>query len=315
VQIQSKNKVTIQFDHPGRHGAIIAQKYWDQGKPCPVAIVNGQDPALFIAGAESLPTGYSEYDFAGAIKDQPIEISHAPQTGLPVPAWSEFILEGHLVPPNEIMLEEGPFGEFTGYYASDRRPCPAMDVAAVHYRTNPILLASPPLKPPLQHIGIPFRAAGIWTALEAVGIPDIAGVWQHVSALMVVVALKQRYSGHAKRAGLVAAANAYMGRIVVVVDEDIDPSNLSDVMWAVATRAEPSESLDIIRDAWSSPLDPRISPQSRQTGVTSHSKVIINACRPFEWIDKFPATIALSPDEAQAALKKFHDALKKPTRT
>src|ERR1043166_5832811 len=68
VQVHGKNRVTVQFDHQGRHGAIIARKYWDKGKSCPVAVVNGQDPALFIAGFEYLPEGASEYDFAGAIR-------------------------------------------------------------------------------------------------------------------------------------------------------------------------------------------------------------------------------------------------------
>ncbi len=71
VQVHGKNKVTVQFDHQGRHGAIIAKKYWDAGKSCPLAIVNGMDPALFIAGFEYLAAGQSEYEFAGAIKDRP----------------------------------------------------------------------------------------------------------------------------------------------------------------------------------------------------------------------------------------------------
>src|SRR5438552_3869921 len=83
----------IQFDHQGRHGAIIAKKYWDAGKPCPVAVVNGQDPALFIAGFEYLPDGQSEYDFAGSIKGAPIETIRGPITGLPLPAQAEIILE------------------------------------------------------------------------------------------------------------------------------------------------------------------------------------------------------------------------------
>ena len=105
---------------------------------------------------------------------------------------------------------------------------------------------------------------------------------------MTVVALKQRYDGHAKRAGLIAAANSYMGRLVVVVDDDVDPSNLADVMWAITTRCEPSEQVDIVRNAWSSALDPRIPPEDKERGITSHSKTIIEACRPFAWIDKFP---------------------------
>ena len=77
VQVHGRNRVTVQFDHPGRHGAIIAKKYWDQGKPCPIVVVNGEDPALFIAGFESLPSGYSEFDFAGAIKGAPDGVCQA----------------------------------------------------------------------------------------------------------------------------------------------------------------------------------------------------------------------------------------------
>jgi UbiD family decarboxylase len=312
VQVHGPNKVTVQFDHPGRHGAIIAQKYWDRGEPCPLAVVNGQDPALFIAGFEYLPSGQSEYDFAGAIKGTPIEVCDGPVTGLPLPARAESILEGELLPPGTETLLEGPFGEFTGYYAADKRPCPVMVVTAIHHRNDPILLGSPPMKPPRFHFGLPFRAASIWSNLESSGVTDVTGVWQHVSQLMTVVALKQRYAGHAKRAAMVAAAHSYMGRLVVVVDDDVDPSNLNDVMWAVTTRCEPSEQIDIVRNAWSSALDPRISAEDKARGLTSHSKAIIDACRPFAWLDKFPPTSSLSHDEAGAIAKKWRDALGGP---
>jgi 4-hydroxy-3-polyprenylbenzoate decarboxylase len=305
VQVHGRSKVTIQFDHPGRHGAIIARKYWDAGKPCPLAVVNGEDPALFIAGFEYLPEGASEYDFAGAIKGAPIETISGPQTGLPLPAHAEIIFEGQLLPMSETTLPEGPFGEFTGYYAAAARPGPVMEVTAIHHRNDPILLGSPPMKPPRFHFGLPFRAATIWSNLEAAGVTDVVGAWQHVSQLMTVVALRQRYDGHAKRAALVAAAHSYMARIVVVVDDDVDPSNLADVMWAVATRCEPAEGIDIVRNAWSSALDPRIAPDDKARGVTSHSKAIIDACRPFAWQDKFPPTSALSADEAREIEAKW----------
>ena len=305
VQVHGPNKVTVQFDHGGRHGAIIAKKYWDRGASCPVAIVHGEDPALFIAGFEYLPDGGSEYEFAGSIKGAPIEVFAGPQTGLPIPAHAEIIFEGRLLPMSEATLPEGPFGEFTGYYAAAARPGPVMEVSAIHHRNDPILLGSPPMKPPRFHFGLPFRAATIWSNLEAAGVTDVVGAWQHVSQLMTVVALRQRYDGHAKRAALVAAAHSYMARIVVVVDDDIDPSNLADVMWAVATRCEPAEGIDIVRNAWSSALDPRIAPEDKERGVTSHSKAIIDACRPFAWRDKYPPTSALSPDEAREIEAKW----------
>jgi 4-hydroxy-3-polyprenylbenzoate decarboxylase len=309
VQVHGSTKVTIQFDHPGRHGAIIAKKYRDRGVPCPVAVVNGEDPALFIAGFEYLPAGVCEYDFAGAIKGAPIEIFAGPVTGLPLPARAEIILEGHLSPTGET-LPEGPFGEFTGYYAADTRPCPVMEVTAIHHRDDPILLGSPPMKPPRFHFGLPLRAAGIWANLEAAGVTDVVGVWQHVSQLMTVVALRQRYDGHAKRAALIAAAHSYMARLVVVVDDDVDPSDLADVMWAIATRCEPSEQTDIVRNAWSSALDPRIPPEVKERGITSHSKLIIEAVKPFSWIDRFPRLSALSHEDAREIAAKWGDALK-----
>jgi UbiD family decarboxylase len=81
-----------------------------------------------------------------------------------------------------------------------------------------------------------------------------------------------------------------MARLVVAADDDVDPSNLADVMWAITTRCEPAEGIDIVRNAWSSALDPRISPKDNARGVTSHSKAIIDACRPFSWREKFSPT-------------------------
>jgi UbiD family decarboxylase len=305
VQVHGPARVTVQFDHAGRHGAIIARKYWAAGRACPVAVVNGPDPALFVAGFEYLPEGASEYDFAGAIKGRPIEIVAGPATGLPVPARAESVFEGALLPMDQEHLPEGPFGEFTGYYAAEKRPAPVMAVEAVHWRNDPILLGSPPMKPPRFHFGLPLRAAAIWSNLEADGITDIVGAWQHVAQLMTVVALKQRYAGHAKRAALIAAAQSYMARLVVTVDEDVDPADLADVMWAVATRCEPADSVDIVREAWSSALDPRIDPERRAAGDTSHSKMIVNACKPFAWRERFPPVSAQSAEEARAIEAKW----------
>jgi UbiD family decarboxylase len=104
-------------------------------------VVNGEDPALFIAGFEYLPEGQSEYDFAGAIKGEAVEVCPGPKTGLPIPVHSEIVLEGML--PFGITLPEGPFREFIGYYASEARPSPVMEVSAIHYRDDPICPVRP----------------------------------------------------------------------------------------------------------------------------------------------------------------------------
>ena len=310
VQVHGRNRVTIQFDHPGRHGSVIARKYWDRGKSCPVAVVNGEDPALFIAGFEYLPDGQSEYDFAGAIKGAPIEVLDGPLTGLPLPAQAEIVLEGELLPPGKLTLPEGPFGEFTGYYAAEARPCPVMQVNAVHHRDNPILLGSPPMKPPRFHFGLPFRAASIWSQLEMAGVTDVVGVWQHVAQLMTVVAIRQRYAGHARQAGHILSqcgVGAYMSRYSVVVDEDIDPSNLQEVMWAVATRTDPAIDIDIIQRGMGSKNDPMFIAYPYDAPFSS--KAIIDACRPWDYKDAFPPVAEASKALQEKTRAKWKDLL------
>jgi 4-hydroxy-3-polyprenylbenzoate decarboxylase len=147
----------------------------------------------------------------------------------------------------------------------------------------------------------------IWDELEKVGIPGVTGVWCHEAGggrLFNIVSIKQAYPGHARQAGHIAAqchAGAYLGRYVIVVDDDIDPSNTFEVLWAIASRSDPAESIDIIKRAWSGPLDPRIEP-----GHKGHnSRAIIDACRPFEWMDKFPPVAESSPELRARTLEKW----------
>ena len=167
------------------------------------------------------------------------------------------------------------------------------------------------MKPPRFHFGLPFRAAGIWSNLETAGVTDVVGVWQHVAQLMTVVALRQRYAGHAKRAALIAAANSYMGRLVVVVDDDVDPSNLADVMWAITTRCEPAEQVDIVRNAWSSALDPRIPRERKRARHHLAFEADHRGLRPFAWKSQFPPTSALSVDELNAVDIKWGKTLRR----
>jgi 4-hydroxy-3-polyprenylbenzoate decarboxylase len=114
------------------------------------------------------------------------------------------------------------------------------------------------------------RSARIWNDLDRLGVPGIKGVYAHPAAAggfaMTVVSLEQRYPGHARQAMLAASqvhAGAYLGRYVIVVDEDIDPTNMFDVIWALASRSDPVESIEILRRCWSGPLDPRIHPSKK----------------------------------------------------
>jgi len=142
-------------------------------------------------------------------------------------------------------------------------------------------------------------------------VPDVKAVWAHEvgsSRMLVGISIKQRYAGHSKQAGHVASqchAGAYCGKYVIVVDEDIDVTNLEELVWAMLTRSDPATSIDFITNAWSTPLDPRITPEDKAKGNYTNSRAIIDACRPFHWRDKFPKVNMLSPEAARKGMKKF----------
>jgi 4-hydroxy-3-polyprenylbenzoate decarboxylase len=98
---------------------------------------------------------------------------------------------------------------------------------------------------------------------------------------------------------------AYCGRYVIVVDDDVDVSSLEEVVWGLLTRSDPATSIDIIRNAWSTPLDPRIEPERKATGDLTNSRAVIDACRPWHWRDQFPKVNALSAEERRTVQERF----------
>ncbi len=311
VMIHDRNHVGF-YISPGKHGRMHRDKYFERGKPCPVAVIVGGDPLLFIASTLEIPYGVNEYEWAGALRGRPYRVIKGKYTGLPIPADAEIVLEG-FASPNE-KREEGPFGEWTGYYASSARPEPVIEVKAVYHRNSPIILGCPPNKPPYEahRYRVYLRSALLKREIEAAGVPDVTAVWCHGVGgcrLLNVVAIKQRYPGHSRQAGHVAAmcrTGAYLGRWVIVVDDDVDVTDLNEVMWAVVTRADPETAHDIIHRAWSGPLDPAIAPAKKGF----NSRLIIDACRPYEWLDKFPPAIGPSPQVKRETREKWGYLLK-----
>jgi 4-hydroxy-3-polyprenylbenzoate decarboxylase len=253
-----------------------------------------------------VPFGLSEYDWVGGIRGEAVRVIRGPVTGLPLPADAEIVIEGWA--SNEERVVEGPFGEWMGYYGSGARPEPVLQAEALYFRNAPILVGSPPGQPPDEQARYRavLRTALLRDQLEKAGIPDVTAAWQHEvggSRLFTVVAVRQRYPGHARQVLHVASqchAGAYAGRYTVVVDEDIDPSNLEEVMWAVCTRSDPATSIDIVHRAWSTPLDPRIPPDRREKGDFTNSRALIDATRPFEWREQF-APVNVPPREVREA--------------
>ncbi len=166
---------------PGKQGAIHLQKYHAKGQPCPVAGVVGEDPLLMMVAGLEVPMGISEYNYTGAIKGSALRVTPAPLNGLPLPADGEIAVEGTVAPDEA--RQEGPFGEWTGYYASGERPQPVIRVQAVYHRNDPIILGSPPNRPPndYSYWRAVVRSALLHDAVERAGVPDVRGVWTHAA--------------------------------------------------------------------------------------------------------------------------------------
>lgn len=292
---------------PGKDGRLHRQAWFDRGEPFPVAVSLGHDPLLFLLAGVDMPRGRSEYGYYGYITGAPAEVVIGEVTGLPLPAHAEVVLEGYAFPDR--MVPEGPFGEWTGYYASGARQEHLVEVKRVYYRARPYVLGSLPSKPPNEHSyfrGI-LRSGIIKEQLERNGVPGITGVWCHEaggSRLFTAVSIRQQYGGHAKQVAALAAmcmGGAYLGRYVVVVDDDVDVTNLEDVIWAICTRSDPERSIDILRRTWSGPLDPAIP--KAEKGL--NSRALIDACRPWEWKDEFPPTCYSPPEVLDQVRKKW----------
>jgi 4-hydroxy-3-polyprenylbenzoate decarboxylase len=296
------------YASPGKHGRLHREMFWREGKPCPVVVTFGQDPLLFHAASSfDVPSGASELDLAGAIKGEPIEVIRGEATGLPIPAYAEIAIEGECL--TDELVQEGPFGEFTGYYASGARLEPIIRVKRLYYRNDPIITGCPPARPPAESTFArsPLKSAGVWNTLENAGLTGIRGVCMHpvgATYFFTVVSIKQAYAGHAKQAGVLAAnvrGAGYMARFVIVVDEDINPFNLDDVLWALGTRCHPHRDIDIMSRTWSGPLDPMIP-----AGEPNHASVaIIDATKPFEWKEQFPPAITFDKGFMAETRKKW----------
>ncbi len=283
---------------PGKDARLHISRAWELGRPVEVVAAFGIDPLLMVIGSMSFPKNESELDAVGGVAGAPFEVTRGVTTDLPIPARAEFAIEG-IIRPNATRLE-GPFGEFTGYYGRPEANAPLVEVTAVHSRSHPILtnalMADYPSCEMAEYYAI-AKAARTWNDLDRLGIPGIRGVYAHPAAAsgfgMVVISLQQRYAGHAAQALACAAqvpGSAYFTKWIIAVDEDVDPTDIDQVIWAMATRSNPVKDIDILRDTWSTWLDPTQNPpEVRPWG----SKALINACKEHRYIESFSKRTAV----------------------
>ena len=307
AQLLGKDKIGTQFIK-GKHADIMLKKYAALKKPMPVASIVGCDPLLFLCGAARISAFTSEYDFAGSVRGEPIEVVKGETVDLPIPATAEIVIEGY-VDPNEYM-EEGPFGEYTGYYSgvgTDKRNFE--QVTCVTYRNNPILWGTTVGKAVTDtHMTMALTyGATLWQQLTDMKIPGIKAVYcppEGAGRFLAIISMKQMYPGHADQVGTAAISTemgAYGLKTVVVVDEDIDPWDIPRVLYAISFRFQPNR-CQIINRGRSTPLDPSLPIDARD--ITG--RIIIDATIPYEWKEK-PIPIELDPDMVKRVQSRWKE--------
>ncbi|MPY70124.1 MAG: UbiD family decarboxylase [Alphaproteobacteria bacterium] len=311
-RIMVKGRDTVSYNAaPGKHGRVHHEAWAKRGEKMPVAMVVGGDPLLFLMAGQEVADGVCEYDTVGGLRGRPVRVVPGPVTGLPIPADAEIVLEGWVDP--QATVPEGPFGDWTGTYTEAGRVRPLVEVASICHRNDPIILGCPPQRPPDEYSRLcaVMRSAMLKRNLQDAGVPDVGSVWCHEvggARLLIGVSITQRYPGHARQAGQVAAScllGAYACKWIVVVDDDIDVSELNQLMWAWLTLADPVRSVDIFKGGWTSPADPTVTPWDRAAGNLTNNRAIVDACRPYHWRDEFPALNVPSPEVARRAKEKF----------
>jgi UbiD family decarboxylase len=290
MQVQDDGRAASVNIESGKHGAMHVRDWFAKEGRAPVVASLGHDPLLLVVAGTEVPHGVSELDYAGAVRGRPVDVVRGEVTGLPIPATAEIVVEGWLYPDRT--RPEGPFGEWTGYYSGGVDPVLTLEIERLYHRDDPILLGAPPGKPPhdYSYMRSVMKSAMIHDALVATGLPGLEGVWAHESGggrQLLAVSIRQRYAGHSRQAGHLTAslpAAAYMNKLVVVVDHDVDPRSLDEVVWATCSRTEPARDIDVLERTWGSRVDPL-----RERGAPAYnSRAIIDACRPFERLESFP---------------------------
>jgi 4-hydroxy-3-polyprenylbenzoate decarboxylase len=280
-----------------QHMAIHARKYQGINKPMPYAIAIGCEPLTAIVGCAPFKPGVNEFDMAGALRGEPVEMVKCETLDLEVPANSEIVIEGTVNLDPNTYREEGPFGRYTGYYTSltKKNMAPVLNISCISYRNDPLYwtipgVTGPHLAPSDSEYACQLQMCAIlWNHLESAGIEGITGVWTDTDTFWtnVFVSINKKHYGHAKQiASQIWGTQEFtmMGKFVIVVDSDVDIFNLKKVNAAIAHRTRGARDITIYPNTLGSPLDPSVNPDFvHQADIGSWDRVLIDATWPFEW--------------------------------
>ncbi len=231
-----------------RVGRSNLAKWAARGERMPVAVAIGADPATLLAGLAPVPEGVSNFVFASFLRSEPLALVRARTVDLEVPAESEIVLEGYVDPKEERV--EGPFGDHTGYYSAPE-PFPVLHVTHLTRRARPVYLHTVTGKPPTEDAVLGKAVERIFLPVVRLLLPEIVEMNLPVEGLFInvgIVAIQKRYPGQARKVmhALWGLGQMMFTRYLVVVDEDVDVHDLSEVLYRVGLQADPARDLEIV---------------------------------------------------------------------
>ncbi len=249
-QVIAKNKVIMRW--LSHRGGALDFKDWQKefpGKPFPVSVILGADPATILAAVTPIPDSLSEYAFAGLLRGEKTRLSPCLSNDLQIPASAEFVLEGFIYPDE--MAKEGPFGDHTGYY-NEVETFPVFTIEKITHRKDPIYHSTYTGRPPDEPAILGVALNEVFIPILQKQYPEIIDFYlppEGCSYRLAVVTIKKQYPGHAKRVmmGVWSFLRQFMyTKFVIVTDDDVNARDWNDVIWALTTRVDPTRDTTLI---------------------------------------------------------------------
>ena len=294
-----------------RGGAQHYRRWKDsRPEPLPAAAVIGADPGTILAAVTPVPDTLSEYQFAGLLRGQKVDLVDCKTVPLKVPAQAEIVIEGHVMLDED--GEEGPYGDHTGYYNAVER-FPVFRVSAITMRRDPVYLSTFTGRPPDEPSILGEALNELFIPLLQQQFPEIVDFWlppEGCSYRVAVISMKKAYPGHAKR--VMMGAWSYLRQFmytkwVIVVDDDIDARDWTDVVWAMSTRMDPARDITLVENT---PID-YLDFASPESGLGSKIGLDATDKWPPETKREWGRKIAMDP-EVVAKIDRIWDDLGLP---
>lgn len=298
-------KTTGMHWHTHHDGADNYRKNKNAGKPIEVAVALGGDPAITYSATAPLPPGIDELIFAGFLRKKPVDLVKCKTIDMEVPADAEIVIEGY-VDPSEMRIE-GPFGDHTGYYSlADEYP--VFHVKCITHRAKAVYPATIVGKPPQEDCYMALATERIFLPLLKFQLPEIINMHLPMEGVFhncVFVSIKKTFPGQAKKvmSSLWGTGQMMFAKFIIVVDENVDVMNASEVMWKVFNNVDPKRDTMIVEG----PLDvldhsAPLALVGSKMGIDATKKMVEEG-HPREW----PEDIVMSQDIVELVRKNWSE--------